>query len=118
MYDVKTKLSSKGKIIEVLGNNTYLADCGEGPKHVSGDLLSRVSATSQCDIGSGDVMSQDTGEDIGEDIGEDNVSICSESSFGSEILDFNVFNENVAAPNINRVNRRRRVVDRLGQPHR
>ena len=115
VYDAKTKLSSKGKISEVLGNNTYLADCGGGPKHVSGDLVSRVSATSQRSIGGGNVLSQDLGEDNAEDIGEDNVSICSESSFGSEILDFNI--ENVAAPqNVNRVRRRRRMVDRLDQP--
>ena len=31
VYDFKTKLSSMGKIVEVLGNNTYLADCGKGP---------------------------------------------------------------------------------------
>ena len=114
VYDAKKKLSSKGKICEVLGNNTYLADCGEGLKHVSGDLISRVSATSHRSIG-GNVQSQDLREDNAEDIGEDNVSICSESSFGSEILDFNI--ENVAAPqNVNRVRRRRRVVDRLDQP--
>ena len=43
--------------------------------------------------------------------------MCSESSFGSEILDVNVINENVAAPqNVNHVCRRRRMVDILGQP--
>ena len=38
MYDLKTKLSSKGKITEVLGNNTYVADCGSGLQHISGDV--------------------------------------------------------------------------------
>ena len=77
---------------------------------MSGDLLSRVSATSHRSIGD-NIQCQD----LTEDNGEDNISICSESSFGSEILDFNI--ENVAAPqNVNRVRRRRRVVDRLDQP--
>ena len=51
VYDLKTKLSSPGKITEVLGNNTYLADCGNGPQHISGDVISRVSDVSRCQIG-------------------------------------------------------------------
>ena len=46
IYDLKTKLSAKGKIIEVLGNNTYLADVGNGPTHISGDVISRLAASS------------------------------------------------------------------------
>ena len=42
MYDLTTKLSSRGKIVEVLGNNNYLVDCGKGSQHVSGDVLSKV----------------------------------------------------------------------------
>ena len=45
VYDNHNKISSSGTIVEVLGNNTYLADTGNGPKHVSGDLISRVSET-------------------------------------------------------------------------
>ena len=40
VYDNKSKLSAEGKILEVLGNNTYLADCGKGPQHILGDLIS------------------------------------------------------------------------------
>ena len=51
MYDLKSKLSSKGKITEVLGNNTYLADCGNGPQHISGDVVSRISDVAKRQIG-------------------------------------------------------------------
>ena len=43
IYDLKTKLSHKGKIIEVLGNNTYLAEYGKGPQHISGDVISKCN---------------------------------------------------------------------------
>ena len=99
---------------EVLGNNTYMADFGDGiMKHVSGDLLSRVPITSHRNIGDS-TQCQDLSEENTEDI-DDSVSVCSQSSIGSEILDSNT--ENVAAPqNGNRVRRRRRMVDRLDQP--
>ena len=44
VYDLKTKLSSRGKIVEVLGNNNYLVDCGKGSQHISGDILSKAKA--------------------------------------------------------------------------
>ena len=43
VYDLKSKLSSAGKILEVLGSNTYLADYGKGPQHISGDVITRLS---------------------------------------------------------------------------
>ena len=43
VYDLKSKLSARGKVVEVLGNNTYLVDCGKGPRHISGDVLSKAS---------------------------------------------------------------------------
>ena len=46
VYDLKSKLSAWGKVLEVLGNNTYLVDCGKGPQHISGDVLSRVKLAS------------------------------------------------------------------------
>ena len=42
IYDNRFKVSSAGKILEVLGNNTYLADCGKGPQHISGNCISSV----------------------------------------------------------------------------
>lgn len=57
VYDLKTKLSSRGKILEVLGNNNYLVDCGKGSKHISGDVLSKVKlAAPQMDNSDGDQM--------------------------------------------------------------
>ena len=32
VFNNRTQLSSHGKIIEILGKNTYLVDCGEGQK--------------------------------------------------------------------------------------
>ena len=46
VYDLKTKLSARGRIVEVLGNNTYLADVGNGPTHISGDVICRAAAAS------------------------------------------------------------------------
>ena len=43
VFDFKTKLSARGVVKEVLGNNTYSVDCGKGPQHVSGDALSQSS---------------------------------------------------------------------------
>ncbi len=72
------------KMKEVLGNNTYLADCGNGPKHVSGDLISKVSGTSGRDIGGDDRVTQEIEqEDLLED---DNMSIASESSLDQKFL--------------------------------
>ena len=59
MYDLKTKLSSAGKITKVLGNNTYLADVGNGPQHISGDVISRLA------VSSGRSSSSDGGTRIG-----------------------------------------------------
>ena len=123
IYDNRTKLSGKGKILEVLGNNTYLADSGSGPKHVSGDLISRVSEKSERIIGGGDILIQDIGHDLNDFIADDkelfdnddSVSIVSESSMGSDVL---YFNDNVAPHNNNNnVRKKRRTqVEQLGQP--
>ena len=124
IYDNRTKLSGKAKILEVLGNNTYLADSGSGPKHVSGDLISSVSEKAERVIGGGDILIQDIGNDLNDFIvddkelfdNDDTVSISSESSMGSDVL---YFNDNVAPHNnINvRVRKKRRTqVEQLGQP--
>ena len=69
VYDLKSKLSSTGRIIEVLGNNTYLADCGNGQQHISGDVISRVSDVSRRQNGEAVVPVRHTAEtdDGGED---------------------------------------------------
>ena len=61
VYDLKSKLSFTGKITEVLGNNTYLADCGSGPQHISGDVISRVSDVSRRQIGARQTAEDDAG---------------------------------------------------------
>ena len=113
MYDNRTKLSAAGKILEVLANNTYLPDCGKGPQHISGDLISKVSAAADREIGSSNRVQQEIEEDnlvVNKDFyDEDNVSIASESSVGSDI---------VATPNVDvNVNicwRRHNQLDQLG----
>ena len=102
VYDNRTKLSAAGKIVEVLGKNTYLVDCGKGPQHISGDLISRVPAVigrvtgggelgcQEQVIGNGlleDGLTQDELMDEGliED-NEDTESIVSMSSIGSDLV--------------------------------
>ena len=102
VYDAKTKLSSRGTVQEVLGNNTYLVECGKGPQHVSGDVLSRDSATHT------DVDRQQTAdvEEILEP--EEDVSGQSDSSSDED--------DDVAAPAVipDRVRRRRVRAPLLG----
>ena len=91
VYDNRFKISSAGKITEVLGNNTYLADCGKGPQHVSGDCISRESDVATRQVGEcqrvqpqhvrGD---DDDGVDVSQQ--DDNMSMTSESSIGSDIV--------------------------------
>ena len=113
VYDNHTKVSSSGNIVEVLGNNTYLADCGNGPKHVSGDLISRVSETATRNIGGEDIVHQEIGqEDL---VDDDNMSIVSDSSFGSEILTLD--DVHVVPQHNNLICRKPRTrVDRIGHP--
>ena len=100
MYDLKSKLSSKGKITEVLGNITYLADCGNGPQHISGDVISRVSYVSRRQIGDSHTSEVDDGghnrhsveiDDGGQDIMDqditDGISVSSDSSDDEDVLE-------------------------------
>ena len=63
VYDNKSKLSAEGKILDVLGNNTYLADCGKGPQYISGDLISKVAAAADREIGGSNGVQQEIGDD-------------------------------------------------------
>ena len=112
VYDNRSKLSATGKILEVLGNNTYLADCGKGPQHISGDLISKVSEAADREIGGSNEVQQEIGDNLDVDHffqDDDNMSIASESSICSDF---------VAPPNNNlnvNVRRRRRTqLDHLG----
>ena len=91
VYDNRFKLSSVGKIIEVLGNNTYLTDCGKGPQHVSGDCISRMPDVATRQVGGGqEVQPQQARDDqdlvnaVGQE--DDNMSMTSESSIVSDIV--------------------------------
>ena len=116
VYDLKSKLSSTGRIVEVLGNNTYLADCGNGPQHISGDVLSRVSDVSRRQIGEADIPVRHEAE--ADDGGQDDVlmdqddviSNCSDSSDEQDVIQEDVI------PNVpvTRRGRRPRCNDDLG----
>ena len=79
-------MSAPGEILEVLGNNTYLADVeGKGQTHVSGDVLSKLKdvATTQQQQheASGDEPSVDR-----EQMEDDNVSVVTVSSIDTELM--------------------------------
>ena len=86
MYDLKTKLSSRGKVVEVLGNNTYSVDCGKGLQHVSGDVLSQSSRHPRDDSSRGDQMltAQDSQDLVQEDLSQDLVQEDMMSDSSSE----------------------------------
>ena len=115
MYDLKTKLSSKGKITEVLGNNTYLADCGKGPQHISGDVISRISEVAKRQVG-GQIPEVPGGEDrhtAEADVimdQEDVISVISDSSEDSD----DVLEDLIPRMPVARRGRRRRNADTLG----
>ena len=60
VYDFKSKLSALGIIKEVLGSNTYMVDSGNGPRHVSGDALSRSSLDAEDIVGEPGLTAQDS----------------------------------------------------------
>ena len=98
VYCNRFKTSSAGKILEVLGNNNYMVDCGKGPQHVSGDCITRVPNVATRAVGAIDHGTQQAsgGEvavqndvmqyDMLDDQAEDARSIISESSIDSDIV--------------------------------
>ena len=76
----------------MLGNNTYLADCGKGPQHISGDVISRIPDVVKRPVGQiidvNDQPRQTAEDDVMDQVmdQEDNMSIASESSMGSEVI--------------------------------
>ena len=119
VYDNRFKLSSAGKILEVLGNNTYLADVeGKGEQHVSGDVLSKVGDVATRQVGGQQQQLEDDNAGVDVDLVEDdNMSVASVSSIGSEI--FNTpdvpVRRNPAVPvHVEPRRRRRRSAEMLG----
>ena len=137
IYDAHTKVSQKGKIVEVLGRNTYLADVNGLAKHVSGDVVSKVRPSVIADAeeprasggvikrmgspGTADTERPATSQEglLGQDE-EDTASLCSDSSVDSSDSvdeDIPVILGNAAPPPVANVpRRRRREADFLAQP--
>ena len=111
VYDNKTKLSTDGKIVEVMGNNDYLAECGKGPQHISGDCVSLIPAAANHVIGGSDVQQQQIDGDDPNGEEDDNVSVMSESSMGSDIVAVvpDVMGNRPHADEVPRGRRRRRI---------
>ena len=93
VYDLKTKLSSAGKITKVLGNNTYLADVGNGPQHISGDVISRL-AVSSGRSGSSD-GSQDGGLCHSDEVDDGGLSQSGEIDDGGHSRDVGELNNSI-----------------------
>ena len=49
VYDNHRKLSYPAVVKEILGTNNYFVDSDNGPKHVSGDVMSRMSSSTTAD---------------------------------------------------------------------
>ena len=89
VYCNRFKTSTAGEVLEVLGNNNYMVECGKGPQHVSGDCLTKVPdvATRRgADRVAEQVSSSEVQYDELEDTAEDARSIMSESSIDSDIV--------------------------------
>ena len=89
VYDLKTKLSARGKIVEVLGNNNYLVDCGKGTQHISGDVLSKVKlATPSMDLSGSDQThtANDTSNLVQEDVEPVSDSSSEDEAEYSEVI--------------------------------
>ena len=50
VYDSHRKLSYPAVIKEILGTNNYIVDSDNGPKYVSGDVLSWMSGSTTADV--------------------------------------------------------------------
>ena len=102
VYDNHKKLSYPAVVSEILGTNNYLVLSDNGPKHVSGDVMSRAAQPPPATTTTAPI------ETINPDItdNEDNVSITSEFS--------DDFNELIApqmlggADNVNNIVQRNR----------
>ena len=108
VFDNHKGISYKGKIKEILGRNNYLVESENGTKHISGDVLTKIS----------DIVNRPTGGNtqfIEDD--EDLESIQSDISDMSEDLE-DVITPLEADPygtNLRFRCSRRREIDQLGQ---
>ena len=104
-------------MLEVLGNNTYMVECGKGPQHVSGDCMSRVPdvATRRSTEHVAQQQSGDGEQHALVDAAEDDArSIMSDSSLGSDIVGAPVHYGGQGGRVNGPARRRRRVAEQLG----
>ena len=76
VYDAHRKLLYPAVVSEILGTNNYLVNSDNVPKHISGDVLSRVSDTATAVTTSDTETNQPTTDTIE----DDNVSVSSDLS--------------------------------------
>ena len=97
VYDAHTKLSYRAVVQEILGTNNYLVESDNGSKHVSGDIMSRVSEIAQR-------AGEDTIHPDNDTIEDDNVSVYSDISEGMD----DIYAPHVVGGNDNMLQRPRR----------
>ena len=78
VYDNHNKVSDKGKILEIMGRNNFLVESENGTKHVSGDVMTKISDIVNRPMGGSNENFEDK---------EDLESIQSEASDMSEDLE-------------------------------
>ena len=97
VYDNHRKLSYDAVVSEVLGTNNYLVNSDNGPKHVSGDVMSRAPQPTAVE------PTADVDENIDDTvvIDDDNSSVVSDESDDFEL---SPVNNNIRNNNLNNVN--------------
>ena len=79
VYDVHKKLSYPAVVTQVLGTNNYLVESGNGPKHISGDVMSRRTAAAAVDARDSQIDSRNNNNDLHDNLGTSSISDDSES---------------------------------------
>ena len=122
VFDIRTKTSSEGVVLEVLGKNTYLVEVDGVTKHISGDFLSEnKSEKARNSSGNGDPLDENLEDNLEFDNGqihleEDNMSVASDST-ASIISILRPQGQPRNNRNRNNRNRRRRMMlERLNAP--
>ena len=77
VYDNHNKVSYRGKILEIMGRNNFLVESDNGTKHVSGNVMTKIS----------DIVNRPLGGSLSDEDREDLESIHSVDSDMSEDLE-------------------------------
>ena len=121
VFDIRSKTSSEGVVLEVLGRNTYLVEVNGVSKHISGDCLTENKSdrktSDSSDLGDENLEAnlQFDNDQIQWD--DDNMSVASDSTASS--IDFPrpqgplILNRNI---NYRRRRRNRMMLERLDAP--